>query len=276
MKKNTQTPAPQQAQIQTDETAGQKVTRPEHQADMPILEKILTKAAEATANGRRCLAIFDLDQTLFDLSARVQNIVRAFTCDPSQRERFPAACSLVEKAQVFVTDWGIEGALTRAGLDLQEHSDFIRDLHLHWEEFFFSNHYLHADEPLKGAVEFTQALVEHDVEIIFLSGRDVARMSEGTLASLKFHKFPINEGGENLVLKPLAEMDDAEFKLAFISGSIDDYDQVWLFENEPVNLNLIRANCPSVELIFVETSHSGREQVPEDLPRIRSFSSSIL
>ena len=106
---------------------------------------------------------------------------------------------------------------------------------------------------------------------MYLTGRDVPRMSEGTERSLKNHAFPLDGQVSRMVLKPQANLDDAEFKLEVIRDCESRYDRIWLFENEPVNLNLIARECPQVGLVFIDTTHSGREELQPVLDRIAHF-----
>lgn len=240
-----------------------------------ILNEILRDAHEAGRKGERCLAIFDLDSTLFDLTARVQSIVDAYAQLPDVRARYPQACLALNQVRIGPKDWGIREALERAGLFENEHPDFYRDLHEHWAFCFFSSSYLHIDQPLPGAVEIVQALETENAHILYLTGRDVGRMLEGTIQSLRTWGFPLDKAHTQLILKPEAGMDDAEFKLDIVREAVSKYQRVWLFENEPVNLNLIAKHCPSVHLVFIDSTHSGREQLETALARIPHFETDL-
>jgi len=236
-----------------------------------VLELILKDARTLKNRGQRSLAVFDLDSTLFDLTLRVQKIILKFAEIPEMRSRFPEACKALLRAEVAPQDWGLREALSRVGLFEQEHPEFFAELHRHWAFYFFSNDYLHEDQPLPGAVEFVKALESENAQIMYLTGRDQPRMFEGTVRSLRAWGFPLDREHVRLVLKPAAGMHDAEFKLEVIRKESEVFEKVWLFENEPVNLNLIQKHCPEVELIFIETTHSGREQVAAELARIPHF-----
>ena len=45
-----------------------------------------------------------------------------------------------------------------------------------------------------------------------------------------------------------------------------------LIDNEPVVLNRIRKDHPNVQLIFFESTHSGKEEPPADIITINEFS----
>lgn len=240
-----------------------------------LLRKILLDARSARLQSEAFLAVFDLDSTLFDLTERVQKIVAAFAADPRMRKKYPEACGKLPATRIHPQDWGLREGLERAGLHETEHPDFFRELHEHWAYCFFSNTYLHEDQPLPGAVEFVQALERENAHIMYLTGRDTERMWEGTVASLRAWRFPLDREHTRLVLKPKANMNDAHFKLEVIQEAQKTYPHLWLFENEPVNLNLVERHCPTVRLVFIETTHSGREEVADDLARIPHFETDL-
>src|SRR5690606_15584018 len=128
-----------------------------------------------------------------------------------------------------------------------------------------SNSYLHYDQPYEGAVDYVQALHQAGAHIIYLTGRDVERMGEGSVEVLKKWNFPMNDKAE-LVLKPHRSMDDAEFKSDwFIKACRIDFEKIYFFENEPVNLHKILKTCPQVEMIFFKSTHAGKAAPPENL-----------
>jgi hypothetical protein len=232
---------------------------------------ILHTILEEVENSKlKVLTVFDLDSTLFDLTLRISRIVDAFALDPQHRVKFPRECAGLANVKILPTDWGLGEPLSRAGLPSSHSSAFFQALHGFWSECFFSNGYLHHDEPLPGAVEYVKRIRKSGGEIMYLTGRDTERMLEGTELSLRQQGFPLEKGAE-LVLKPRAEMDDAWFKVDILKELAPRFDQIWLFENEPVNLNLCAKECPRVGLVFIETTHSGREQITVPVHRIRDF-----
>jgi hypothetical protein len=237
----------------------------------PILAQILKHAQSARKTGERVLMVFDLDSTLFDLTPRIEQIIMAFADDTAMKAKYPQQCKALEQIQVSPRDWGIREPLERLGLLENEHAQFYREIHDYWAYCFFSNRYLPHDTPLPGAVEFVCALERLSCDIMYLTGRDVSRMQAGTEASLAQWKFPVRGAHIDIRLKPDPCMDDARFKLDVLKQAEKNYSQIWLFENEPVNLNLIQKHCPQIELIFIDSTHSGKEQVSAELARIEHF-----
>ena len=236
-----------------------------------ILGKILRETRDSVAHGRPVLAVFDLDSTLFDLHFRVARIIDTFAQTPEYQARYPKECAALKDIQILRSDWGIGEALVRLGMKEADHKEFYRDLHQFWATWFFSDDYLKHDEPLPGSVEFVKELQRLGAQIMYLTGRDIPRMMKGTVESLRDRGFPVEVDGVETILKPEAGMDDARFKVDILKEAEKKYSKIWLFENEPVNLNLCAKECPNVGLVFIESTHSGREQVADTLDRIVHF-----
>jgi hypothetical protein len=235
------------------------------------LDQTLTELKRLQSSGQRGLAVFDLDSTLFDVSPRLKKILHDFAMDPDHRARFPDACQILEKAETFRSDWGIKDAVIRAGLD-SHHPEFHQALKQFWLQHFFSNEYLDFDIPYEGAVEFVQEVAQIGADIVYLTGRDVHRMGEGSRDVLLKWEFPLQAPQSQLVLKPQKGMDDAEFKSQwFAQLPLGHYEKIWFFENEPVNVNLVRLQHQHIEVVFFESTHSRKAEAPKDLPRILNF-----
>lgn len=236
-----------------------------------VLTRILDEASRAKTKQIPFLAVFDLDSTLFDLTLRMCRIVDAFADDPKFQHRYPGDAEKLKSLPIKPSDWGLSEALGRVGINKETHADLYRDLHTHWAECFFSDNFLHHDEPLPGSVDYVKRLRAAGAEIMYLTGRDVPRMLEGTKRSLRERGFPLDEPGIELRLKPVAEWDDAEFKVDVLRESAHRFGQIYLFENEPVNLNLVAEKLPDIALVYIDSCHSGREEVSPTLDRIEHF-----
>ena len=234
-----------------------------------VLEQILSEAAKARLDGRKFLAVFDLDSTLLDLTLRVTSICEEFARTHSGK--YPNECQNMGRLKILKTDWGINEGLERIGMSEDQAPDFWREVHEHWALKFFSNDFLHHDEPLPGAVEFVNELQKVGADIMYLTGRDVPRMYDGTKMSLEAQGFPVHPTHAKLVLKPDAKLDDAHFKVGVLKEAAQTYSRIWLFENEPVNTNLVARECPEVGIVFIESTHSGREEAAADVARIAHF-----
>jgi hypothetical protein len=235
--------------------------------DSALLKDILKLARNLMENGQKSLAVFDLDSTLFDVSPRLQQILNEFCTIPQFQKKYPEHIPLVAKAKTQRTDWGFKKALERAGFD-NKHPEFEKDLKEFWHQRFFSNKYLDFDVPYDGAVDFVVELEKCGSDIVYLTGRDIQRMGQGTAEILDKWKFPKGQ----LALKPHKSMDDAQFKSDFFANLKDDqYKKIWFFENEPLNVNLVRSQHQQVEIIFFDSTHCGEAEAPQDLPRLLHY-----
>ncbi len=234
------------------------------------LLRILQGVEALRAEGERALVVFDLDSTLFDVSPRLKRILHDFALMPEHQTRFPEAVEILKNVETLPSDWGVRDAVIRAGLD-SHHPEFHEAMKHFWIQHFFSNEYLQFDRPFEGAVPFVQELHSLGAHIVYLTGRDVQRMGEGSVKTLKHWNFPIDRTAQ-LVLKPQKGMDDAQFKSDwFAEVPKNVYERIWFFENEPVNVNLVRRQHGHVEIVFFDSTHSGKEEAPSDLPTVINF-----
>ncbi|MEK7358029.1 MAG: hypothetical protein AAB250_16390, partial [Bdellovibrionota bacterium] len=107
-----------------------------------VLIRILKEAEQSTREGRRFLAVFDLDSTLFDLTLRVSKIIDAFAADPHWRAKYPIECEILADVRINRSEWGMREGLARAGIFEAERPAFYRDLHDFWAKCFFSDDFL--------------------------------------------------------------------------------------------------------------------------------------
>jgi hypothetical protein len=235
------------------------------------LQNILTETSKRQAAGEKTLMVFDLDSTLFDVSPRIKKVLHHFAEAPEHRKLFPEACEILRNAETLRSDWGVKNAVIRAGLD-KHHPDFHQAMKNFWLKTFFSNEYLEYDTPYEGAVEYVQELFKRGAEIVYLTGRDISRMGQGSRDVLLKWNFPLDNQKATLVLKPEKGMDDAEFKSDwFAQLPPGKFAKIWFFENEPVNVNLVRLKHQHVEIVFFDSTHSGKAEPPSDLPKVLNF-----
>jgi hypothetical protein len=235
-----------------------------------VLQQILTETQKLRANGAGVLHVFDLDSTLFDVSPRIQQILYDFADLPEIQRQFPESVKILRTIKTQRNDWGIKQAVIRAGLD-QEHPDFHEALKNFWLQHFFSNEYLEYDTPYEGAVPFVQKVHTFGSDIIYLTGRDTARMGIGSEKVLSKWKFPLGRQAQ-LILKPEKGMDDARFKSDwFLNVPKDQYGKLYFYENEPVNVHLVGAEHPHVDIVFFDSTHSGKAEAPTHHPTLKDF-----
>ena len=227
-----------------------------------FLQDIIDMAKLQADSGDNMLAVFDLDSTLYNVTKRSQKILRDFSVDPKMVSRFPAETKVLQNIETQHDDWGIRQAIERSGINNPAFFSAIKDF---WVSHFFSSPYLMHDLPYDGAVEFVNDLHLAGADIMYLTGRDHKRMYQGTVASLKQWGFPIELERVELHLKPNKEMIDAEYKHSMLKSPYTNNRKIFFFENEPVIINKVLSSLPKIEIIFMNSVHSGRENSPEQL-----------
>jgi hypothetical protein len=235
-----------------------------------IYEALLSEMQEQKQKGKNVLAVFDLDSTLIEVGPRMTQIMRDFAKEKKHLGKYPKECRILERYQHHPQDYSIEHAIERHGLATSSF-DFFKDLMRYWKAKFFSNDYLKFDEPLPGANHFLKELQEIGVHIAYLTARESKPMLAGTIESLKTLGFPLREKNKNLFLKETTEKGDAEFKRDVIKGLQKDYGSIWFFENEPINLRIVKETLPDIRLVYLDTVHSGKEEPPTELAVITHF-----
>jgi hypothetical protein len=220
------------------------------------------------SNEKPPLFVFDLDSTLFDVSPRLEKVLLDIAEIPEFKNRFPEVIPYFKNIKTLKNDWGFREVLKRAGID-HDHYELFETVRHYWVERFFSNEYIHYDEPYPGAVDFVNRIAKAQIPIVYLTGRDVHRMEKGSREVLKKWNFPLDDHYFKLVLKPHREMNDALFKKDwFFTLPKNEYSNYVFFENDPVNIHLIRKELPEVNIIFFDSTHSGAQKKPDDLPTI--------
>lgn len=211
------------------------------------------------------LVVFDLDSTLFDVAPRLEKVLIDIASEPLIIQKFPNVIPHFKNIKTEQRDWGFVEVLKRAGVD-HDHHDLFKTVKEFWIEKFFSNEYIHYDKPYLGSVEFVQKIDQLGIPIVYLTGRDVKRMARGSREVLLKWNFPLDDKNSRLVLKPEKSMDDALFKRDWIHNYISESKKsLFLFENEPVNINLVARELPKVELVFFDSTHSRKETPPDEV-----------
>ena len=237
-----------------------------------ILTEIQNKVKEALEEGRRPVVIFDLDDTLINTRDRNLRILKNFIAQQDIQNRFPNETALVRDIQLSNLKYLLNDTLKSIGVT---NENFLKEANAFWLERFFTNEYCKDDLPMVGAVNYVQWLYEAGATIVYLTGRDEPRMGEGTRANLRVKNFPLSDPEDNiLMMKPNKDMDDLAFKVGAFDTIATLGDVVAAFENEPANINALQKRFPDGRMVFVDTIHSPKPDVPAGgIFWIRDFSS---
>jgi|GEM_PF-214223 len=231
------------------------ISTPAALANVGVLDSITARVA-VPHQGRRVIALFDLDDTLFDSRTRSVRIFREFAALAKVRTKFPSEAgrlALIRPLHVlYKTD--------RAFLALQiANPEFTAAAMAYWKLRFFTGAYAQYDEPITGAVAYVNRLWQAGADIVYLSGRPQGAMGAGTYAALRARGFPVpaTQRGRDarawLFLKENPEQPDLDYKkLALLSiGRIGEV--LATFENEPRNANLFAEAFPRAYGVFLTT-----------------------
>lgn len=232
-------------------------------------QKLLKKIVKHAQDSSNMAAVFDIDSTLYNVSTRITQILRAFSQDPHMRERYPKETLTLATAEQHPRDWGIQLTLEKIGL-ANSSKEFHKEVFDFWYERFHSSDFLKYDIPFDGASDFVNRLQKEGAKIIYLTGRDVKRYKKGTLEVFHSSDFPSDEN-VTFALKPDMKMEDATFKKEYLEKLSQTFNDIWFFENEPVNVNLVAKTLPQVNIVFYDSTHSGKEDPLPDLVRISGF-----
>lgn len=237
-----------------------------------FLQEIKVEAQKSLLEGHQNLLVFDLDSTLFDVSPRSQKILLDYSNEPHHQLQFPEETALLKSIKVSPTDWGIRTSVERLPFVTPPSNDFFLGIKHYWIERFFDNSYLHHDLPYAGAVEFVNHFAKNPANsIAYLTGRDMKRMLLGTEQSLSHHGFPLGPH-ISLAMKPNTDISDTEFKCQWFDKiETLNYAHIWFFENEPTNIERVASEHPKVEIVFFDSTHSGKLASPTHFPTITDY-----
>lgn len=208
--------------------------------------------------------VLDLDSTLFNTGLRNKEIFRSylnFKNDVPESWK-KAVESIHPSKQSFSIRESIEWALgPHIGEENAKEESFKiwMGFEKFWEHNFFASTFMNFDHPYDGANHFAKKIHDLGFSIVYLTGRDMARSLEGTLASLAAHSFPLGDRTE-LILKPgfRWSMTDVEFKDDASRKIAKKYEVVASIDNEPENLHAFAEHFPNSEIVLFHSIMSPR------------------
>ncbi len=231
-------------------------------SDAEIIALITQTVKTVLACEKTPVVLLDLDSTLYEVAPRSHGIIREWV-EKSRSEVAAELLQALDKLELEHVGYSLNDTLHALGLDIKD-PKIIRTAALiksYWWPRFFSNEYLPLDRPYPGSVEFATQLHKMGALLVYLTGRERAKMETGTLQNLKRDHFPL---GDRTILwmKDDATLDDLTYKLE-AARNVRQFGQlVASFENEPRNLAGLAKLYPNAYHVFVET-------VCSDLPAPR-------
>jgi hypothetical protein len=216
-----------------------------------MLDEVVERITRKTEEQKSTLAIFDLDGTLFDNRTRTMFILREIS--EKHGHELPQLIDAFDQFQeLSVVEYSLLETLKKLNItDRWEREFIIKE----WEKRFFSDEYQIFDLPLKGAKSYVCRVHEAGATVIYLTGRDVAHMLVGTTESLRLFGFPVGIVGTMMIVKREVEERDEVFKRDVVSylkrlGQVEA-----IFENEPLNSNILAKAFPDATSFLVMTQH---------------------
>ncbi len=244
-----------------------------------LLEAIIARVREESrarirGGGKPVKVVFDLDSTIFDVKPRSLRILKEFALTARARELSPE-----------IADWalGLQGhkllyTMEESALaneipgGAEKARAFLKEAFRYWLARFFTHHYVTVDHPTPGAVDFVNRVVDAGGIAVYLTGRDWPGMGRGTVTMLEHFGFPVHPSVSQVLMKPNAGLDDAEFKDEALRELRTGGNAVALFDNEPANFHVFEKNFPEAFLVFYHSNCSTKEaRAVKRIYRIDSF-----
>ncbi len=228
------------------------------------IEPAVTGAIEA---GKVPQIILDLDGTLFDNVPRTQLILREATLELLGPD--DEITRLVESLEIEDHEYSPVDTLRAKGVRDEELLFRLREA---WASRFFDSSYLTHDTPLDGAVDAARHWWDLGAELNYLTGRHVPEMFLGTATSLHEAGFLVGTIRTQLLMKPVFDMNDVEFKLDTVPAIRAKGPIVLLVDNDPRVLNPLAAAMPEAIAIMVKTLHpKDAPELTEGIPVVSDF-----
>ena len=204
------------------------------------------------------LCVFDLDSTLFCVAERTQYILRNIPHHLKMHKFCSGQEHLFQNIQVSPKDFSLRCILQKACIKLDSIS--YKEVFYFWTFQFFSNDFLKYDTLYKGTQSYLSQLESAGAEIMYLTGRNRPFMGAGTYEQLRHHQLPL-KSKDHLIMKDNSYTEDAFYKKSCLKKLCEKYQTIWFFENEPSVINFIHYFLPKIHIVFIDSTHSGRQKL---------------
>lgn len=223
------------------------------------LHTLLNASKKISTPGSQKACVFDMDSTLFCVSSRTEKILREFAfVEGNFSEDLKKIQPLLQSVTLTPEDWGMRSGLERLNIRLSEPD--VEVLKQFWRERFFSNDYLKYDLLYDQSNEFVQLCHQVGFKIFYLTGRSDRKMRPGTLAQLRKYQFPL-ESENDLIMRSDEFHKDEDFKVQKLNELKPNFEKIYFFENEPVIINRVLKSSLDAIVIYMNSTHSGKEEV---------------
>lgn len=244
-----------------------------------VLNGILATIKEETRlrvknGGKPVQVVFDLDSTIFDVKPRSMRLLKEFSQTSRAREISPAIADWCLGLRSHNLLYTLEESAKVNGVPEGEAKarEFLKEAFHFWRERFFTHQYLTMDHPVPGAVDYANRVVDAGARAVYLTGRDWPGMGKGTQTMLEYWGFPMDPRCSELLMKPNAGLDDAEYKDEALRELRIEGNAVALFDNEPANFHVFEKNFPEAWLVFFYSNCSSKDAKPvKRLYKIHNF-----
>jgi hypothetical protein len=218
----------------------------------------LAEVQTRVARGERCIAVFDIDNTVVDTRPRTVAAARAFG------EQY----GITRLAEASLADVGVDGRSTcrRLGLGPGALTDAFQTF---WMEWFWQPESFALDTGVAETIDLARAARDAGAEVYFLTGR-VEALAAVTLEELRglaaFGLPPVDAA--HLVCKPNLDIRTSEMKDAWLQQRLDEGCHVAFFITEGErDIAHIRKRQPELACVLcafpVDTDVT---RVPADTP----------
>lgn len=230
---------------------------------MNIFEKLQGLIEASLVCGEQPVIIFDLDDTLIDCRHRKHRVIHEFIQQLHIRDAFALECQLVERLSWENVQYRVLDTLVQEGIQNQL---FGEQLVQYWRERYFTYPYLIEDRPFPRALEFVQHCRQLGAIIVYLTGRDVPGMGQGTYDAMRKLGFPTADERVHFILKEDPAIDDLAFKVGALEKIAPLGKVIAAFENELANLHAMAERFPDAAMYWRKTLYLPNP--PEPMPQV--------
>ena len=212
------------------------------------LRKVVDDVRAAYNRNEQPIVVFDLDGGLFDNRPRTAQILHEYAEAELRGVRPDPAARLQALTPAHVS-YMLTDTLTNAGVN---ESAVVTNATVFWAKRFFSDAYMHYDQPVPGGIDYVRSLYSNGARIVYVSSRDAARQLVGTTKLLLDRGCPIGIASTEIILKPTQNTPDATWKQQLVTY-LRQYGKVMaIFDTQPLNANEYRRQFPDAMTVLVD------------------------